>query len=159
MTAAAMLGHLASLAQRAARPLHALAISARAMNCTVCCLRRLVKEAFQAFGAGRSLSSGQDSLARRSAAWRSRSSAVRNRASHTQELPAWLALTRCQAASSSSFSIVAIAIDDIAESPLALSAARLTRLPDFAKKPDPPFGLIDPDLEQTGAGDVAVLVT
>jgi hypothetical protein len=46
--------------------------------------------------------------ARRSAARRSRSSAVRTRASHIQSLPACAALMRCQAANSSSLSITSI---------------------------------------------------
>ena len=54
-----------------------------------------------------------DSCVRSSAAWRSRSSAVRNLASHTQSAPARSALIRCQAASLSNLPIVSHGSSDI----------------------------------------------
>ena len=53
------------------------------------------------------------SCVRSSAAWRSRSSAVRNLASHTQSAPARSALIRCQAASLSNLPIVSHGSSDI----------------------------------------------
>jgi hypothetical protein len=58
------------------------------------------------------------------AAWRSRSSAVRNRASQTQALPACSALIRCHVASSSNLSIVLSVLSGIAKASLLITEPR-----------------------------------